>query len=267
MHRKLSEQGKRASCPLAFHLFLMIMILLSGCATFNEKEWSALAREGVNAKKSLRLGRSMFFGRSHYFIPGGQPLKSFGKSNTCPNGRVSIRLGQGILRQVDFLKEACQVASDALSYLDNALGASGFSVRLDVIPIDTSHQLQEFIVSRKPKMMLGVAEFDSRTRTLHNMVDLIAHEGYHTVNFWHGRLDIGADERSAYYFGLCAQLTILGQISLEDLPGVALENNNASSRAAENVRIRVVDLMSEDREILAGTKEAELILMECNISL
>ena len=180
---------------------------------------------------------------------------------------MHLRLGSSITREPELAKKICEAATDTLEYLDDQLGFSGLSTTIDVIPMGESHHRRGTILARNPKLHLGAPEFDSLKRTIHNIVDLAAHEGYHAVNFWLGRSEAAKNEQSAYYFGLCAQLVVLGGIELQDLPGYTLSNKLSSSRAAEHVQKNVRSLLSKEGEIIAGSQEAESILSHCRLPL
>lgn len=246
--------------PLAF---ILCVAHLTGCATLDESEWKDVSRAGVNANLSFsRLRNFVFIGRNQYYIPGEAPLSRFGSKVRCDDTRVSVRIAQG-LHDEHFIQQVCVLAARTLDYVDAELGKSGLKVELDLIPEKTSHSKSATSISFAPKLVLGVAQYPSVDRTMHGLVTLIAHEGFHAVNFWFGREHLQHSEVAAYYFGLCAQLNVLARITAEDLPGVAVESLIASSIAGERVRQEAGRLLDENGQIVLGTAQAGEILARC----
>ncbi|MFW3176954.1 hypothetical protein EX530_20455 [Xanthomonas phaseoli] len=108
--------------------------------------------------------------------------------------------------------------------------------------------------------------FHDDQRSLGNMVDLVSHEAFHLAGYLSG--DAGAaDERNAYWMGVCSQLRVLGKIKVENLPGGAIAADNqvlaGSSSDASFVRREVWPFVSENR-IQKGTPGGEAMEIACN---
>ncbi|UNK42693.1 hypothetical protein MNO14_00875 [Luteimonas sp. S4-F44] len=115
-----------------------------------------------------------------------------------------------------------------------------------------------------PRVALAVPLFDDRARTVANLVDLIAHEGFHMAGFFSGDGLTAGDERKAYYAGLCAQLAVRGEIHMNSLPGAVIEGVDdsmvtASSGAAYRVRREFAKFFEDDKRIVQSEAGAAVI--------
>ncbi|WP_167352044.1 hypothetical protein [Xanthomonas bromi] len=115
-------------------------------------------------------------------------------------------------------------------------------------------------------LSLAAPVFTDDQRSLGNIVDLVSHEAFHLAGYLSGDTR-AADERNAYWMGLCSQLQVLGQIKAENLPGGAIAANNqvlaGSSSDASFVRREVWPFISENK-IQKGTSGGQSMEIACN---
>ncbi|WP_411833348.1 hypothetical protein [Pseudoxanthomonas mexicana] len=219
---------------------------------------------GRNEVRPARYA-GLYLTRSAYNIPGSVRAQGFNRPEACNDSRVVVRIAQGVEDAEVATHEVCRVASESLKYLDQALGRTRLRIMLDVLPPGAAASWQGRAWGFSPSIRLGVPMLRSKEVTIHNIVDLVAHEGFHIISFALGD-ESWSDEETAYYHGLCAQLSVLGELRREILPIYSkLETDDgaigASLRASSKVRNEVYPLF-RDRDVLPAI-EGRKILSRC----
>lgn len=261
----IKDCGKRAACSLA----AVLSMLALGCAmaAVSLPGTHTPAREGRNEVAPKRVVGGAFSIYSSYSIPGQSAPRGFRGKVHCAGGRMSVRVGYGIEHADAAVAEVCAVAESTLDYLDAAIGRSRLKVELDLIPSDTHAAWRGHSLGFRPGIRLGAPMLGTKEATVHNIVDLIAHEGFHVAAFATRRPD-WKNEEHAYLFGLCTQFAVLGSLRRDMLPGYAVARDDdqvlvRSSTAAERVRMMVLPLFEAD-EIKADSDAGRMVLSRCD---
>nr|WP_143592048.1 hypothetical protein [Stenotrophomonas maltophilia] len=242
---------------------LLLSGFLGGCATAPIAPPEAIASNGMNAL-SLFRGAGFVHVVTDLYLPG-TTAPGLPASYACPDTATRIR--------IEAYPPATLPATDACALIDAAARhaqqwyperRAAYTALL--VPQGTRLNLRtRSLRFRVPHLTLAMRVYDERARTEANLVDLVAHETFHTLGFAAG--DRGAnDERTAYYAGLCTQLAVLGTIPEAALPGAALASDNAdvveSADAAYRVRREIYGWL-QDGEIRAGTPGGERMQARC----
>lgn len=259
-------------------LVLGLVLLATGCATSTRPfrtgpEEAPLAREGAHAVRVLRQGPPVWRVYSQFHLPGDDGTARFARAVRCAERRVSIRVGEGITSPETLLVDACRVAGETLRYLDAAGGADtafGLRVMVHVVPEGKAAWHRTIQLAPQPRIAIAVPVFEERRRTLARVVELLAHEGSHVLDRALGGEDLVRpdDEVRAYRHGMCAQLTVMGELRTESIeglppPGAVVEGVWArSAQGGMQVAAEVRELM-EDGVLASGTPGAEAFMARC----
>jgi len=256
----IGRNGKRVLDSLALSIGLVATAALMDPAPALAQERDAVGRNEVSPKRYAGL----YAIRSAYNVPGTLKMRGFNHPKTCNDSRLRVRIGQDIENPEAATDEVCQFASQALEYLGQALGGTPLRIALDldVVPPGTAAHWEGRLWGFSPKLRLGVPMLRSKKSTIHNLVDLVAHEGFHAIGFARGDAS-WSDEEAAYYHGLCAQLIVLGELPRETLPihsklEAADDAIGASLRASSKVRDEVYPLFRE-RDALPATEGGQIL--------
>lgn len=225
------------------------------------------AREGRHTVAPKRIMGRLFSVHSSYAIPGQAAHRAFHDLADCGDGRMSVRVGHGIEHADTAVTQVCAIAVSTLDHLDATLGRSRLKVELDLIASKTHATWRGQSLGFRPRIRLGAPMLGTREATVHNIVDLIAHEGFHVAAFVARRPDWSHEEH-AYLFGLCTQFAVLGSLRRDSLPGFALPHGDdrvlvRSSMAAERVRTMVLPLFDTD-EIKADSAAGRMVTSRCD---
>ncbi|ASR43228.1 hypothetical protein BEN78_07395 [Xanthomonas citri pv. mangiferaeindicae] len=244
-------------------LALVAAMLASACA-------SGLSRDVLSHTPSV--GATMVAGweagplagtTSFGYLPGERRWSRAFRHRQCDRNGLEIRIASDAEVDDDAL---CEAAASAARFVARLYPQIALRWRIDVVPSGWRYRMtKRWIGVGAPRVALAVPLFDDGARTVANLVDLIAHEGFHVAGFFSGDIATAGDERKAYYAGLCAQLAVRGEIPMNSLPGAVIEGVDdpmakASSEAAYRVRREFAKFFEDDK--LVAQSEAGVAVIE-----
>jgi len=248
-------------------ILISLLMVMMGCS-FNPKSLPPqIARTGYVSLSSSTFAGWIYM-RSDTYVPGDIQTSGELVRRRCPASGNDIRIEfDGIVeRHVDGL---CAVADMAADYVSLWFPGHRVSYSIIVVPEGRSVSVtRRSLRYRSAHLTLAVPVFSDEMRTRGNLVDLMAHEGFHAL----GRVAAdryGEDEGVAYYAGLCAQLEVLGEIIEFTLPGAPLPDSKdeavrISSGAGYQVRREVFPLLVNGR-IYADARSGHVLAGRCDL--
>jgi len=238
---------------------------LAACRSVPIAPPAGVSAEGINAIGTRMLGGFVSV-RSDLYLPGAPAADGPRQTHRCEadGSMVSMTLDA---RAADQAAALCALALQAALQAHARHPALGYDIDLHLYPAGTGVRMQRaHLRFRRAQVSLVAPIFDDIARTRANLVDLIAHEGFHVLGLASHDPDAG-DERRAYYAGLCTQLAVLGRVSRANLPGAPLASTSAavetSSAAAYAVR-REAWPWFEHGDLVRGSAAAQDLLAHCD---
>lgn len=239
--------------------------LLAACSSAPIVPVAGMSVEGMNAISTAQAAGFVRI-RSDLYLPGAAAAAGPRQRMHCEGGgsQVQVTLDAADLAQGAPL---CALALQAVLQARARHPGLRYDVDLHLYPVGTGVRMQRVHTGFQQVTVSLVAPlFDDPARTAANLVDLIAHEGFHALGqVLHDAL--ARNERNAYYAGLCTQLAVLGRVSRASLPGAPLVTDDpnlvASSNAAYTVR-REVWPWFKDGDLVAGSAAALGFQAQCD---
>ncbi len=242
--------------------------MLGGCQSFPDIP-DGVSVEGFNLISVSRLGL-LTYTKTDMYLPGrnreGRPHGALPLSEfQCTADGLNIKIS--MQDQKPDIARYCIAIEGALRQVLSLYKQHPVSIHIYLLPAGAvfKYTKSSFRVSGTT-LSLAAPLFTDVQRSLGNIVDLVSHEAFHLAGYLSGD-SRSADERDAYWMGLCSQLRVLGQIKVENLPGGAIATDNQalarSSSDAYFVRREVWPFVSESR-IQKGTPGGESMEAACN---
>lgn len=261
----MSLMGSR----LIHHFWLAgLLIALGGCQSFPDIP-DGVSVEGFNLISVNRLGLLTYV-KTDMYLPGknreGRPNGALVLSEfRCTADGLNIKVS--MQNPKPDVARYCIAMEGALRQVLSLYKQHPVAIHMYLLPAGAGfkNSKSSFRFSGAT-LSLAAPLFTDDQRSLGNIVDLVSHEAFHLAGYLSGD-SRAADERTAYWMGLCSQLRVLGQIKVENMPGGAIATDNqalaGSSSDASFVRREVWPFISENR-IQKGTPGGESMEAACS---
>lgn len=250
-----------------YTLVLAPVISLLGCASLREVP-QGVSPEGMNLI-SIRRFSAFTYVVSDMYLPEEKKMeRRRGAPHLqrlrCPDTRMSITLLT--VRETEDVGKYCAAVEGALGQVMGVYRKTAIGINLYLLPPGSGfHKRTASLGLNDATLNLAAPLFADNPRTLGNLVDLVSHESFHLAGYLAGD-SRAADEHSAYWMGLCSQLTVLGLVRGDNLPGGIIRTGNEaiaeSSEQAFAVR-RDVQAYMIDGEIRIDSVGGKAMLETC----
>lgn len=270
MMRPLKEP--RASFPLSWTSFLFVLMLtlvisLAGCASLR-KVPQGVSPEGMNLISIRRFSAFTYVVSIMYLPTENKMERRQGAPHfqrlRCPDTHMSITLVT--VRETEDVGKYCTAVDGALGQVMRIYRKTAIGITLYLLPAGSGfHKRTASLGLNDATLNLAAPLFADNSRTLGNLVDLVSHESFHLAGYLEGD-SRAADERSAYWMGACSQLTVLGLVRGDNLPGGVIRTGNEaiaeSSEQAFAIR-REVQAYMTDGEVRIDSLGGKAMLETC----
>lgn len=250
-------------------LVLLIALCANGCASVRDVP-PGISPEGMNLISVKRMSVLTYVETDMYLPEGSKGryyrgLTGFQRSH-CPD--VGLRITVLTLEGAGDARQYCSAIEGALRQVMSVYATRPIGIRLYLLPSGIGFREQDASLRMtSPRLSLVAPVFSDHRRTLGNIVDLVSHESFHLMGYLSGD-ERAADERSAYWIGMCSQLNVLGVVRPDTMPGGVIETENdamaESSAGALIVRREILRYLSGG-EIRSESSGGTAMRQDCRI--
>ncbi|QKD87749.1 hypothetical protein XAV_17180 [Xanthomonas axonopodis pv. vasculorum] len=207
--------------------------------------------------------------RTDMYLPKGHKRENYDgitrfQRFDCPD--TDIRITLLTVKETGEAQKYCEAIEGAVRRVISVYATRPIGIRLYLLPAGFEfHERHASLGMVSPTLNLVAPIFEDHKKTLGNIVDLVSHESFHLMGYIAGD-NRAADEHFAYWMGVCSQLSVLGEVRPETMPGGAIETDNdvfAQSSSAASVVRREVWPYSVDGEIQRANVKGVAMLEKC----